>query len=573
MADDLVALEQAAEAARTLAVGERAEMDEKLPKWRRIIAMEARREVPYEGAPDLAMPTIRGRRDAVVALLANTIDRLPFFVAKPRGPAATRAATVLEQFLNYELERTGSVYEILRAIGEAIDVGTGHIRIDVVGTGDDLRVQASFVPLEDIYVFPTHTDRLEYINVFERRRIPVWQLRAEAAEGLLDAEAVERVTQGLEDWRPVEVWVYWVRHEGRLWTLYRAGGYTLRAEADLIPGLPHPPYIPIRAIRRAGYYGESLAAVLEPIQDAVDAAVNSLIAEAEFKLSPPIITSHEGLYNALRKSEWGPGAIFLADGPITNDTFQVLQFQLNPAAVSFVQLMDHFAEMASFANVQVPGLPDSRGYNRTATEISVVATAGTAKLKRMLRSITWDLHRLATTYWAVLRHTVQGVRFVYGDTQLVAVTDYAEDITLKVPDVEADLRTREMADRLLTYGFNLPPAQVQQVVASLPVATQELYIASVHRNDIDWMVNGGDTYPEKQMRAQALGQITPLVLQMLPAATQDRRIYNLLRMFLETLDIYNYQDLLGPPPDRVDNRVLEMLAMRLRSAQPPTEGV
>jgi len=563
---------QTAEAARSLAVGERANLDERLPKWRSIIAMEARREAPYEGAPDLAMPTIRGRRDAVVALLSNTLDRLPFFVAKPRGPAAARAATIFEQLLNYELERTGSIYEILRALGEAVDVGTGHLRVDLIDRGNgEYEVQAVFVPLENIYVYPSNTDRLEYLNVFERRYVPVWQLRSEAAEGLLDEEAVNAVTSNRHDWEPIEVWVSWVRWQGRLWVLYTAEGHTLRQEPDPL-GLGHPPYVPIRAIRRHGYYGESLAEVLEPLQDAIDAAVNSLVAEAEFKLSPPIVTSHEGLYNQLRSGELAPGAVFLADGPVTPENFQVLQFQLNPAAVQFVELMDRFAEMASFANVQVPGLPDSRGYARTATEISVVASAGTAKLKRMLRSITWDLHRFAKVYWRVLTSTVQGVRFVFGD-RLVAVTSAADDIYLEVPDADLDLRTREFADRMLRYGLAVPTELAAQIVANLPVATTELYIPTVAREDVDWAVNGGDTYPEKQLRAQALSQFLPLV-QLLPAATQDRRIYNLLRMLLETLDIYNFQDILGEPPDRVDNEVLQTLTAQLRAgANSGGEGV
>lgn len=567
----------------------RGDIDKKLPEWRKIIHMKPRREPLYEGGPSFTSPAVRGRRDAIIAHIRNALDRDPLFVAVPKSPNAVEAVRPLEAFMDHEITRTHSREEILKAIDEAIDVGTGVVKVEVVSvdrSGNEKEVRAKSIPLEDVYFYPTGVDDVRHASVFERFRLPYYVLRDNADRGFFDPEVVEQVGKSIAedrgngnsmldptefDWVPVELWEIWLRYRGQMTRIYyhESAGILNAMPEPYGPDFNRPPYEVIRVMPlQRNIYGESHIMLLEPLQDAMDAAFNATVAEMEHVASPVIFTSDPELWQQLTDNEWGPGNTYLVNRPLTPEVFQVIQHQLNPGTQQFMQLVDRFMEIASFANVQIPGLPTSG--DRTATEAQIIASAGTAKLKLMLTNASLGLNRVAQLYWELLRRNrVRGLQAIFADEGFLVVGTVAADI--EIPNPEKDLEARQFVYDYLTQQ-GIPPDVVSQVVAALPPQTERLRIASVNDDRVEWRINGGDTIPEKQLRRQQMMQALQLV-SLLPAARQDRRVYELLKETLLALDIPNWKKLLGEPPDAInDDALREAMVMlnQFRAKQPPS---
>lgn len=583
---DRESLKRQVDAALTAAKSARPRIEKDLPSWRRSLAMESRElENAYEGAPNLTTPTTRGRRDAVVAHIMQAIDRRPLFVAVPKTPDAGESIRPLEAFMDHELSLFDNRHMVLTGAVEAIDVGTGTLKtvVEEVDNGE-FTVRIESIPLEDIFYYPTGTVDMALVNTFERVRLPFYVVRYNAQQNFFDPQVVEVLGRALNsvnetagqkqvgttdnvggdapgefDWKPVEIWEIWLRWRGDLIQVYyseEAG--ILRAVPNPLP-VDRPPYQPIHGMPvLRSIYGDSLANLLASLQDAEDAAFNAILAEMEFVSSPVIITTDDELYIMLNDQEWKPGGTFLASRPLDNSNFQVIQQQLNPGTLNFLNVADRQAEITSFSNMQIPGLPTPG--DRTATEASIVASAGTAKLKMMLTHISMGIDKFANMYWEVLRHfRVRGLQVVFNDEGFLLIGRTKK--TIEVPDAENDLEARKQIAELFSQ-MGVDPQMTQQVLLQIPPETRKVTVASVVDDRVEWRLNGGDTIPEKQLRRQQMMEVLQIV-PLLPAAAQDRRVYELVKELLLAMDIPNMDKILGKAPDQINDEALQMALQTL----------
>lgn len=582
---DLENLKRQVEEALKAAQSSRSQIDRNLPDWRRALALESRENNAYEDAPSLTTPTTRGRRDAVVAHMLQAVDRSPLFVAIPKTPDATEVIRPLEAFMEHELSLYDNHQKVLDGVTEAIDVGTGTLKavVEQVGNGE-FAVRVDSVPLEDVYYYPTGTIDMALVNVFERVRLPYYVLRFNAQEGFFDAEAVEAVGKTLQedsrtagqkqagtddgssldasefDWKPVTFWEIWLRWRGDLLQIhYHEEAGILRAIPNPLP-VDRPPYQPVTGMPiQRSIYGDSLAKLLASLQDAEDAAFNAILAEMEFVSSPVVITTDDELFVMLNDVEYSPGQTYIASKPLTQENFQILQHQLNPGTLSFLQVVDRQAEVTSFSNMQIPGLPTPG--DRTATEASIVASAGTAKLKMMLTRLSMGVDKFANLYWQLIKKfRVNSLQAIFTSESFVLLGRASG--TLDVPDEENDLEVRKQIAAFFTEHLGVDPQTTQQVLSQIPVQTRQIKVVSVDDDRVLWKLNGGDTIPEKQLRRQQIMEVLQLV-PLLPAAAQDRRVYELVKELLQAMDIPNMDKILGKPPENSDDAALQQALQTL----------
>nr|ASV43927.1 virion related protein [Hot spring virus BHS2] len=540
------------------------ELDARVKVWR-ASAMCTRREAPYQGAPNVRTPTTRGRLDAVRAQIRGSLEIDPFFSATPLSEDGARAAPAFEAALEQELRTSQSRRHLLLAADESVEVGTGIIKLTVRevarGNTTDYRIVARSVPLERFFVYPPGTDELEYVSTYELFHLPVHVIRQYANAGKYDPDAIEKIekyystrdtpaqelmgttnaTDPYTEERPIELYECWLHYEDKLWTaIFHYDSQTLLAARENPYPLNHPPYFPIRPLPKTGhFFGDAMAIVLEAFQDINDAAFNSLLAWAQFALSPALIIYDDELYREMQNKKWEPGARFRA---FTRDkAFDVLATASQPMAIDLLRVTDQMAEIATFSNMQIPGLPTPG--RRTAREIDVVASAGMAKLRSMFLNVREDMNAIAEAYWRLYvyyRVESQGVLDVYSGFKKLSIA------------------TREI---------NVQSVDPQ---TGAPVT---LFIPSAYREDVRWECSGGDTQTEKQMRLQNLQLAFQFVFPILPYISQDSRLWNWAKQMLDSLNVPNWRDLIGePPPTRNDQALAAGVQMQKGIASQPKPG-
>lgn len=542
------------------AIAAKAGYDERVAEWRADIAMIPF-EPPYKGAPSIRTPTIRGRLDAIKAQVRASLEVDPFFSASPLSEDGARAAPAYEALMEAELRRTGSRRHLLWAAEEAVDVGTGIVKLGVrrrqtADGSDDYEIIARAIPIERYYAYPLGTDELEYINHFEVFQLPRHVLEEYAEKGIYDPEAVERVTSyageplpdnirlalGITDaTQPdaaialhplVEVWMFWkgVRYQA---VMHYPSSTLLMARRDPYPTLDTAPYFPIRSIPRAGsILSESVAGLISAFQKTNDAAYNSIMTMAQMHLSPPMVIFDDLFYKELMENKWTPGGRYRAS---KENPYRIIESNIPNFPLELLRLSDQMAEQSTFSNMQVPGLPVPG--RRTAYEVNVVATAGTAKLRAIFLNIREDLNRVGEAFW-----------------QLLA---YYRVETARVLDVYTGYKKLSVAVKEISMPTVNP--QTGQV--------EELFIPSVYRDDVRWETSGGDTQTEKQMRMQNLQLAFQFVFPILPYVQQDSRLWNWAKQMLDNLNIPIWRDLIGSPPSQTSDTAYATALQQVQAMQ------
>lgn len=503
-----------------------------------------RRDPPYKGAPNLRTPTIRGRLDAVRAQVRGSLEVDPFFSATPLSDDGAKAAPAYEALMEAELRRTGSRRHLLHGASEAVDVGTGIVKLGArqVVTLDgspDYDIIARVVPIERWLPYPLGTDELEYVSHYEVFQLPAYMLRKYAKQGVYDPEATETVLSfrgeaqdspalkilGLsdntspdenEELHPLfEGWFHWNDDRWMVVFHYESESLLL-AKRDPYPVLDTAPYFPIRSMPRASsIVGESLAMLLASFQDLNDAAFNSILAMSQMGLSPPMVIYDDLFYQELMSKKWEPGGRYRAS---RERPYEVIQQAIPNFPVELLKLADQMAEGATFSNMQVPGMPVPG--RRTAYEVNVTATAGMAKLRSMFLDIREDLNRVGEAYWRMLA--------------------YFRVDTAGVLDVYSGYRKLSVARQEIS----------RQTVNPVTGRPEELFVPSAYRRDVRWETSGGDTQTEKQMRLQNLQMAFQFVFPILPYVRQDNRLWNWAKQMLDNLNIPIWRDLIGEPPSQ-----------------------
>jgi hypothetical protein len=529
----------------------KADKAEKFLLWRSLFDM-APPESPNPKVPTVATPVVRQKADGIRAHIKVSLDRTPFFTVRPLTSEAADAVPALESIMQRELESTGSLREIERAIDDAVIYGTGVLMMTVDYRDGVPLVGLKAVPIMKVYAWPNRAepDKLAWFRVFHA---PWWELDRLAREGYYRPEAVERLRTvrgaagdgqtpsdaevggnvGVSDelaWHTlVEGWFV---DKGVLTKaiFHSLDDTILRLERDPFGGvLNRPPFFPIY-IDPDHYeiWGHGIAEVVAPYQLVADVALNAEVAATQYKAYPPVLVrANSQLHRAIQRGQTiMPGQVLPYDGPDPEEALRILEYSVNPFNVQMLQLMNQLTEDATVSDFIVPGQP--MGGRKTATEVSITATIGQLKLQNYLRHIMHGLEDLANHYWKAI-------------------------VGLKIKNAALPGLPKGVY-RTYAYGGGKDKVYVAARTVRLNVAVEgvqyEVYIPGADRDDIEWKLTGNTTVAEREMRVQRLmGLLNPAMVQMLMLARQDPGVYHLMKRLLEALGMgYDTTAILGPEP-------------------------
>lgn len=528
--------------------------EERFREWRAYFHMDPP-EPPNDRIPTAATPVVRQKADGIRAHIKVAIDRTPLFTVRPLTREAADAAPAIEAMMQRELEDSGSLAEIEKAIDDAVIYGTGVLMLHVDYEDGEPRVGLKHVPILRVYTWPerANPDKLFWFRTFA---LPYWEMERLAREGYYDAAAVERVksvrgsgavtpnteadlsgqmvAEDEHAWHTlVEAWLVL---DGALTCVvfHPMGQAVLRYERDPFKGaLNRPPFYPIY-IDPDHYeiWGHGIAEVTSQFQRVADLALNAEITSAMYKANPPIMVRANSQTHRFLQKGGGliPGQVVPYDGVAAEEALTVLNFNMNPFNLQMLNLMGQLTEDATVSDFVVPGQP--LGGRKTATEVQVTASMGGLKLTNYLRHVQRSLEAIAVDYWSVIVHTKiadanhpglpRGVAYAY------PYSGGEGKVYLAMEDVR--------------FLYETPDGRAYEV-----------YIPGADRDDITWVLTGNTTVAEREMRLQRVASLlNPAFLQLLGTARQDPGMYHLLRRYLEALGMgYDVEAILGPEPQPI----------------------
>jgi hypothetical protein len=519
-------------------------IDKKLAQWRAYFDMQPPMP-PFKDALTAAVPIIRQKADGIRAHLKVAIDKEPMFSARPYTSEGADVAPVLESLLERELRMSGSKHEIEKAIDEAVLYGTGILKLDISPEG---YVQLKHVPFKNVWAWPDKYDP-KLLSWFVAFWQPYHEIQRLAEEGYYDKEAVESIatyaagggfytnetmsTPMVNDevrWHElVEAW--WVRN-ARLQRVVFApfARKVLRIDDTPFEGAVEcPPFFPIYIDPDPILvWGHGLAEVLESAQIVSDAALNQELWSGQYKMRPPVLVRQSSQVWRILSEKGGlfPGQLIPFEGGDAEEVIKVMDYGMNPFNVQLLGLMNQLTEDATISDFIVPGQP--LGGRKTATEIGVTATIGQLKLANYLRYVQRSLEAAIKVYWDVL----VGMRVSNAQNPglppgVVKIYSYSGGGAVYVAEK--------------TVRLNYPT----------PEGIMEVFIAGAKRDDVDFVLTGSITAPERELRVQRIAQVlNPAMLQIIMAARQDPGIAILLRRFLDAIGFSQDADLILNPPEQ-----------------------
>jgi len=460
------------------AIGDKSELEERAKRWRDYISLKRYRDVPYEGAPDISTPVIRQKADGVKAHLFASIDQQPMFVLDPRTERAQQASPYLESLMTTVMESTDSREEILKAVRDAVEVGTGHLKHVIIQDGNGRKVPASrYVPFEDVYVWPSTITRPEYVNYFERYREPRYSIKEKSERGIYWEDKVKNLLEGNDEIDMNEeetVWECWVRYKGDFYEVryHEREGVLSYRKSEWAAFIGRAPYDPIYIEQsQTSYWGDSISQILEGLQEVSDRAFNIELARGQFTMNPPILVNASSpvYQHLMRSGMWEPGEVIPASNDPRMDIHIPMQ-QLNPFDMQLLQITQRMAEEATINDMLIPG--QAMGGRKTATEVNMITSVGALKLRNYLSAVSSALKRHANSKWSLI------ALYVLKNEALSATSEFK------------------------------------------------------------WIVNGRETVPEQQNRlAQVQYLLNPQFLQMMQLAAQNPFLQEVLIAFLSYLDL------------------------------------
>jgi len=537
------------------ASGWKADKTEKFRLWRQLFHM-APPVPPNNRIPTVSTPVVRQKADGIRAHIKVSIDRTPFYTVRPLTKEAADAAPALESVMQRELEATGSLAEIEKAIDDAVIYGTGVLMMVLDYRDGVPYVGLKQVPVHSVFVWPQRAepDKLVWFRVFYS---PYWEMQRLAQEGYYRPEAVEALRtirggahfQGMDEpddlgaslsgqmgatdeqaWHQlVEAWYI---ENGTLTKVifHPFGRRVLLMERDPFEGaLNRPPFFPIY-IDPDHYeiWGHGIAEVVAQFQIVADIALNAEVASAQYKAHPPVLVrANSQIHRAIQRGQGIlPGQVLPYDGPDPEEAIRVLEFSANPFNIQMLSLMNQLTEDATVSDFIVPGQP--LGGRKTATEVNITATIGQLKLQNYLRHVMHGLEEIGRHYWNAI-------------------------VQLKVKRARMPGLPRGV---YMTYAYSggdkmyLASRTVRLTVQGTDGGVYEIYIPGAERDDIEWKLTGNTTVAEREMRLQRMmALLNPAIIQLIGAARQDPGVYHLLKRFFEALGMgYDAVAILGPEP-------------------------
>lgn len=463
--DDLVALEDMVRYYLDRARGDTAKPTERAKKWRKYVSMQPPDERPFKGAPGIVTPIIRQKVDGVRAHIQASVDQNPMFVVRPRTASAGAAKPDMERLMQISMDETDSRLEIIKAIRDAVEVGTGHLKHVVYkGTDGEYAVASRYVPFEDIYVWPATITRTNAINYFERYKETLGTLLLNAERGVYDPDKVEQLIDREDDIKEndvEELWECWVRFRGDIYEVryHEEVGILSHRKSTWGAMLKRAPYDPIYIEpSQNSYWGDSIPQILEGLQEVSDAAFNSEVLQAQFRLNPiRIVRQTSPAYQELRKKKFVPPGSVLPGSQDPRADIYIHNEAMQPFSVQMLELADKLSEEATISDLLVPG--QFTGGRKTATEVNALIGIGQLKLTNYYRNVMYSLNRHANDKWRL-------VATYSGNDSLAALANSSEFYW----EVNGKETTTEREMRLQRLQFLLNPSFLQslQLSASNP---------------------------------------------------------------------------------------------------------
>jgi hypothetical protein len=475
-----------------------------------------------------------------------------------------------------ELDRSLTRRQLWRGINEACLTGTGVMQLSVTRPGSEYIVQGRAVRLEDFYVIPPGSEDVSRVSTFLRFWEPWHIIRARVDSGEYDEVAAESLKPRIGQ-KPVNysedrdgTTTFVDQSENTMYELwecyYRWGndelGYELwrvifSQDGQLILGaIPSPyaeafdapPYVPLRVMPQQGYfYGDSYPQMLEGIQHVMDWAYNSLIAYDQFSMTPPtFVDADSELYNTLKETGILPNSIIPTRG---DPRASVYQAQLAPAREPYQLLsaLRSLGEDATFSDLQLNGIPTNTV--RSATEIGAIQSAAQKKLSEDLSNLSEDLATFARMYWALI------YRFKIVPKGVMPVFKGSDQYLIAARELDEDELLQQMAQYMEMIGMAPPgssmqPGTLEQMKQALAQQGVNFFVASAKRDDVEWLPNGSKMAAERQMHANKMERLVGSLLPALSFARQDRAAWHIMKEYLISLDLHNWENFLPPqPPD------------------------
>lgn len=545
------------------AVGYKTPKMEAFQRWREYFLMMPPQPIDSR-VPTVSTPVVRQKADGIRAHIKVAIDKVPFFTVRPMTEDAANAAPALESIMQRELEATGSLWEIERAVDDAVIFGTGVLMIEETMDGENPRIALRHVPIRNVYAWPERAepDKLTWFRVFY---MPYWEMVRLAQAGVYDSQAVDKVRQLIaspiipydqeqfsgqatldEELRWHQLVEVWMVENGSLKKIiyHPAGQEIFSQEIDPFgETIKRPPFFPIY-IDPDHYeiWGHGIAEVVAQFQTVADVAMNAEVASTQYKSYPPmLVKANSQVHRALQKGKTLlPGQVLPYDGPDAEEVLKILQYSVNPFNVQLLNIMNQLTEDATVSDFIVPGQP--MGGRKTATEVNITATIGQLKLQNYLRHVIRGLEEVGRWYWKAIVEEVREAN-------------------------EAGLP--KGVTKTFSYSGGVKPTYLAYRTVDLQVqgadgGLYQVYIPGVERDDIEWRLTGDATVAEREMRMNRLmSLLNPAVVQLMQVAKQDPGIYHLLRRLFEALGMgYDVTAILGPEPQQMSpatNMLMSML--------------
>lgn len=549
--------------------------EEDITRWRDYYHLR-KPAAPYEGAPAHTLPVVRGKVRGFVSHAWKSLSRDPFFIMRTYSEKAGEVRNALETLMERELDRVSAQRQFKMATKEAALTGTCFLGSSVApDPNDDTKFifPVKAYRLENFYVSPVGVEDLRDASTFVRTEMPQHVIDSFVDRGFFDADNAALLNNpnshapiALEEERDnygsaapfdtdnstFEVWEAYYRWRGVLYHVYysRSSNVVLHLQEspyrDAIGDVP--PYQPVRIDPELNYiYGTGIAHATEAAQDITDFAYNAHQAQNQHAIAPMMFVKEDGeAYHVLAEQGAVPGGIYPTIGDPRQEVYplQVPPAQLAPQEI---QLAKQIADGATFYDNYFSGQPINSV--RSASEVNVMSNAATTLLADYMSSLAYDMARFAQMHWALI------YEFKVKRDKIVDVA--GGDGQYLISDRE--VTEAEYTQRLIEFAVQkgLDPMVAQQMVMQYQAQRHE-FIPGANRSDYEWIVNGSELVPDKLQRAQQLERLMSF-MPLMQMAAQFNPAWQLLKDYLETLDIHAWRKYLPPEPQRMDMDLEQMM--------------
>lgn len=552
--------------------------NEAIRRWRGFYAQDPYRVVTgddeeLDEMPNYTLPVIRRKVNGMTAFAKRQLNRDPFFSGRAYSDSARSALPAFEIVMERNLDIVKGKRQIFRAIKDAALVTTCFIGVAPDIVDGEVVTPLKAYRLENFYVSPGGVESLAQASTFVHSVEPMFMVKAKAGPGpngeapMYDPEAVAMLQPATQaqtvpdhviprdsdisnnpidpesDNALVKIWESYYRFEGKLWRVFYAESGAAEQFLHIRPSwtegiINKPPYQEIRIETQIDQImGNSISQVAEGMQQVTDFAFNSYLSHMLLAINPWVFADEASdFYRENHGQGLRAGKVYGTRGK-PDQSVEVVRIPTSNAPIELMNVGQDIVDGATFPDQAFIGQP-LRSV-RSATEVSGLNDAAHALSADYMEQLTDDLSALAEMIWAILYHykfSVEKVSPVVrgDDSYLIA---------------QSEISAEEYAERFAEFAMQRQQVPPEQAVAMAQELYQSgKYIPGVERNDFEWMCNGSELVPDKLARAgkiRELFEIMPLIMQ----APQSRALWNLLKMYMEDLDIQNWRKILGKEPE------------------------